>query len=456
MNITKLFQLWLIITTISLGIIIVPCVFAAAPSVSNITVTDVTPTAFSVVWGSNQPGSTCTLNVFTDEAGTTPAGATVTSEIVTRPEAGNRGIMKVRVTGVQPTTTYYYQTSTTSGVDTTLYPAAAPFPSVRTETETQFVSNDTLVVKVFEADDSTPVLANGAILIATVTGASYPVSGWAGDGVPAGYAGVDLNNLYSSASRKSLELAGGENIEFLAFGGANGSNGCATVVPAETGGMQLVNCDIALPVELSIFSAVVEDSHIILKWRTESEINNLGFDVYRSENPDGKFVKVNPAYIKGAGTDSTPHDYQFVDESAAVGKTYYYYLETISFSGERERSHIIKVIVDISGKVKVTGLMQPTTFALLQNFPNPFNPETWIPFRLANDADVTIRIFDIRGQEIRAIYLGQKPAGDYDTKGKAVLWDGRDSYGQEVSSGIYFYNLTAGNFSATKKLTIIK
>jgi hypothetical protein len=216
--------------------------------------------------------------------------------------------------------------------------------------------------------------------------------------------------------------------------------------------------DIMLPVELSAFNATFdnETSQITLKWRTESEVNNLGFDVYRSESSDGPFIKVNPAYIKGAGTDATPHDYKFVDESAVVGKTYYYYIEAISFSGKRERSHIIKVIIDVSGKFKVTDLMKPATFALLQNFPNPFNPETWIPFRLGNDADVTIRVFDIRGQEVRTIHLGQMPAGQYATKGEAVYWDGRDSYGQKVSSGIYFYNLTAGKFHATKKLTIIK
>jgi hypothetical protein len=214
--------------------------------------------------------------------------------------------------------------------------------------------------------------------------------------------------------------------------------------------------DVCLPVELSSLTVNSSDVGVVVKWRTESELNNLGFDIYRSENPDGKFVKVNPAYIKGAGTDSTPHDYKFVDESAVVGKTYYYYIESISFSGERERSHIIKVIIDASGKARVTGLMQPAKPALLQNFPNPFNPETWIPFHLADNADVTIRIFDIRGKQIRAIHLGRTPAGYYETRGNAAFWDGRDSYGQEVSSGIYFYNLTAGTFSATKKLTIIK
>jgi len=247
------------------------------------------------------------------------------------------------------------------------------------------------------------------------------------------------------------------SIHFLDPGGNDGTTfGTKTTGATKLAPTTVDKDDVSLPVDLSLLTVVPTDMGVLVKWRTESEINNLGFDVYRSESRDGKYVKVNPAYIKGAGTDGTPHDYQFVDESTIVGKTYYYYLEAISFSGERERSHIIKVIVDASGKVKVTGLMQPTRPALLQNFPNPFNPETWIPFHLAKDADVTIRIFDIRGQEIRTINLGQTPAGYYDTKGKAVLWDGRDSYGQEVSSGIYFYNLTAGKFHATRKLTIIK
>ena len=227
---------------------------------------------------------------------------------------------------------------------------------------------------------------------------------------------------------------------------SDGNNITITVIPG----------DKPLPVLVSAFTVVPSDYGVALKWHTESEINNLGFDVYRGESPDGHFVKVNSAYIKGAGTDSTPHNYRFVDENAVVGKTYYYYIEAISFSGERERSHIIKVVIDASGKAKVTSLMQPTASALLQNFPNPFNPETWIPFRLAEDADVTIRIFDIKGEEVRRIHLGQIPAGYYDTKGKAVLWDGKDGYGQEVSSGVYFYAIRAGNFVAQKKMIIVR
>ena len=93
---------------------------------------------------------------------------------------------------------------------------------------------------------------------------------------------------------------------------------------------------------------------------------------------------------------------------------------------------------------------------LLQNYPNPFNPETWIPFKLAQDAPVTISIYDTKGQLIRTISLGNRNAGIYTTKDKAAYWDGRDSLGEQVSSGVYFYTLQAGEFRATRKMVILK
>ncbi len=93
---------------------------------------------------------------------------------------------------------------------------------------------------------------------------------------------------------------------------------------------------------------------------------------------------------------------------------------------------------------------------LLQNFPNPFNPETWIPYKLTNDTAVTINIYDTKGQLIHNISLGTKQAGIYATKDRAAYWNGRDSLGQKVSSGIYFYTLEAGEFRATRKMVIMK
>jgi hypothetical protein len=247
---------------------------------------------------------------------------------------------------------------------------------------------------------------------------------------------------------------GGESADFWAFGAMAGSRHYAVTIPDEIGDPVKILDDMPLPVGLSSFTAVVEDSQIILKWITTSEINNLGFDVYRSESPDGEFVKVNPAYIKGAGTDVTPHSYQFVDSIVEIGKTYYYYIEDISFSGERNRSFTIKVIVLAGRQPSVR--MLPEAFALLQNYPNPFNPETWIPFQLPQDADVIVGIYDIKGQLVKTINLGIKTAGFYYAKERAARWDGKDEYGQKVSSGVYFYSLTAGTFKATRKLIILK
>jgi hypothetical protein len=217
------------------------------------------------------------------------------------------------------------------------------------------------------------------------------------------------------------------------------------------------NVDGPLSVEFSGFTADYDAPkfQVTLKWRTESEINNLGFDVYRSESLDGTFTKVNKTYIPGAGTDGTPHSYRFIDEGVEVGKTYYYYIEDISYSGVKDHSHIIQVTVDATGKLKVTGLA-PSKFALLQNFPNPFNPETWIPYKLAQDALVTVRIYNLKGQLIRTLALGQKTVGTYMTKDKAAYWDGRDDSGEKVASGMYFYALQAGEFKATKRMIIVE
>lgn len=98
----------------------------------------------------------------------------------------------------------------------------------------------------------------------------------------------------------------------------------------------------------------------------------------------------------------------------------------------------------------------PKANRLLSNYPNPFNPETWIPFELANDSDVTIRIYDVNGRLIRTLNLGNLPAGLYRSKHRAVYWNGKTETGEQVASGMYFYTIHAGNFQATKKMCIIR
>ena len=98
----------------------------------------------------------------------------------------------------------------------------------------------------------------------------------------------------------------------------------------------------------------------------------------------------------------------------------------------------------------------PTGTALLHNYPNPFNPETWIPYRLAEDAFVTLTIYDGSGHLVRTLDVGHRIAAVYESRSKAVYWDGRNGLGEQVASGIYFYTLTAGDYSATRRMVILK
>ncbi len=100
--------------------------------------------------------------------------------------------------------------------------------------------------------------------------------------------------------------------------------------------------------------------------------------------------------------------------------------------------------------------LTPKETALLSNYPNPFNPETWIPYRLAKDANVTLTIYDSSGQVVRTLDVGHRIASAYQNRSKAVYWDGRNGLGEQVASGIYFYTLTAGDFSATRRMVIVK
>jgi len=103
-----------------------------------------------------------------------------------------------------------------------------------------------------------------------------------------------------------------------------------------------------------------------------------------------------------------------------------------------------------------SSLLAPQRSELLPNFPNPFNPETWIPYKLASEENVTIKIYNIRGELVRFLELGRVPAGSYLSKEQAAFWDGKNYKGENVASGIYFYTMYAGDFSSTRKMLILK
>ena len=121
-------------------------------------------------------------------------------------------------------------------------------------------------------------------------------------------------------------------------------------------------------------------------------------------------------------------------------------------------------IVDIKDLMRITAEMpiaaapalQPIETQLLPNYPNPFNPETWIPYQLSKGTDVALHIYAADGRLVRQFDLGHKTAGVYRTRSRAAHWDGRNALGEPVGSGVYFYTLTTSDFTATRKLLIRK
>ena len=150
-------------------------------------------------------------------------------------------------------------------------------------------------------------------------------------------------------------------------------------------------------------------------------------------------------------------------------------LRTHVLSGHSVYANVVAALVDVkhlaTGDVRLgkafavlSELLQllaeltatPETTALLANYPNPFNPETWIPYHLATDAEVQLTIYNVRGDVVRALIFGHQAAGVYERRGRAAYWDGKNAVGEPVASGVYFYTFTAGDFTATRKMLIQK
>ena len=115
---------------------------------------------------------------------------------------------------------------------------------------------------------------------------------------------------------------------------------------------------------------------------------------------------------------------------------------------------VLKVLQHLLIEIEMAEI--PESTALLPNYPNPFNPETWIPYHLATDATVVLTVYDTRGSVVRELKLGHQAAGVYESRGRAAYWDGKNQIGEHIASGLYFYTLTAGDFTATRKLLIAK
>jgi photosystem II stability/assembly factor-like uncharacterized protein len=187
-----------------------------------------------------------------------------------------------------------------------------------------------------------------------------------------------------------------------------------------------------IPVELISFDASLENDGVHLTWRTASETNNYGFDVERWGGSDSKWMNIG--FVKGSGTTTEFRAYFFIDDNITYGK-YSYRLKQIDLDGSFEYSEIVEV--------EVGSLIE---FSLEQNYPNPFNPTTNIEYQIPEQSFVTLKIYDVLGNEIAALVSDEKPIGSYEVEFKAT----------GLPSGIYFYRLITGNFIQTKKMVLLK
>jgi hypothetical protein len=206
---------------------------------------------------------------------------------------------------------------------------------------------------------------------------------------------------------------------------------------------ELAPLDVNLPVELTSFSAEVKSGHVILTWVTESEIDNMGFNVYRSMSLSEGFERLNGSMIRGAGTTTDEQVYSYIDTRIRERGTYYYKLEQIDIDGNSVMYDPIEITI--------SQVVIPTRFFLEQNFPNPFNPRTSIRYGLPEETDVKIQIFNMRGELVRTLVDTRQRAGEYD-----LNWDTRSDAGIKLPSGLYFYRLDTDHFRAVKKMILTK
>jgi hypothetical protein len=179
-----------------------------------------------------------------------------------------------------------------------------------------------------------------------------------------------------------------------------------------------------------------------------------GTIIVRTNLDSAKFSLVGPAVYNGEGKNwesdnILPGEYTIQYESVDGYQTPLSETKTLSAGSS---------IGFIGGYSPIQASPVSTNFrnVLMQNFPNPCNPETWIPFSLANGAEVSITIYDINGRKVRRLELGYKNPGIYVKSDKSAYWDGRNEYGEKVVSGVYFYNIKAGNFTATRRMLILR
>ncbi len=190
------------------------------------------------------------------------------------------------------------------------------------------------------------------------------------------------------------------------------------------------------PVELTNFVSEIRNDDVILNWQTSTETNNQGFEVQRmketNEPKNENWRTIN--FVKGNGTSTEEHNYSYTDKPAESG-LYKYRLKQIDYNGNYKYSNIIEV-----------NYLSIESFKLEQNYPNPFNPSTTIGYELPKASYVTLKVYDMLGNEVKTLVNGNEKAGVHE-----VIFNA-----SELASGVYMYKFNSGNFTTMKKMILLK
>ena len=250
-----------------------------------------------------------------------------------------------------------------------------------------------------------------------------------------------LNAEVSGTTIKGDALIGIENSDGSdGFEYRNNGSGGAILDPGKAGNLalEISKNEGATPVELSSFTANVVDRNVELNWQTATEVNNYGFQVER-KNAKGESEWESIGFVEGHGNSNSPKEYSFTDENPPSGNIQYR-LKQIDINGNFEYSEIVEVQTNA-----------PSKFELFQNYPNPFNPTTTISYAVPSvetrhALSLQLIVYDILGRKVATLVNKKQSPGNY-----SVEFDAG-----KLSSGIYFYTLRAGDFTATKKMILMR
>ena len=196
---------------------------------------------------------------------------------------------------------------------------------------------------------------------------------------------------------------------------------------------------------LEALKVIAGEKQVKLQWTASDNPFITGYTIFRHEAQDS--ILASGAHQQLAPCKHLESNVnQFIDTDVEEDATYTYQVSVHFKSGAELKSNLFTVTV--LPVIKKT--------VLLQSYPNPFNPDAWIPYELKKESPVTIEIYNVAGQLVRTLELGVQPRGRYISKEKSAHWNGRNEFGERTASGVYFYVMKAGNFSATRKMMIVK